>query len=86
MNNSENDKFEYDKDKVDEIVLALLYLNTFKGELGLKAWKHIDLGILTRLYEKGYISNPITNSKTVIISSEAAEKAEILFRKYFAVK
>ncbi len=86
MNSSENNKFEYDKDKVDEIALALLYLTTFEGELGLKAWKNIDLGVLTRLYEKGFISNPITNSKSVAISQEAAKESEMLFRKYFAIR
>lgn len=85
MTSSENDTFEYDKDKVDEIALALLYLNTFEGELGLKAWKNFDLGVLTRLYEKGFISNPITNSKSVAISQEAAKEAEMLFRKYFVL-
>ncbi len=86
MTDSENEKIEYDKDKVDEVALALLHLSTFEGELGLKAWKNLDLGILTRLYEKGFISNPITNSKSVAISKEAAEQSERLFRKHFAVK
>ena len=36
MTDSEIDKFEYDKDKVDEPALALLHLSTFEGELGLK--------------------------------------------------
>jgi hypothetical protein len=86
MTDSENEKFEYDKDKVDEFALALLHLSTFEGELGLKAWKNLDLGILTRLHEKGLISNPITSSKSVAISKEAAEQAEILFRKHFAIQ
>jgi len=86
MTDSENEKFEYDKDKVDEFALALLHLSTFEGELGLKVWKNLDLGILTRLHEKGFISNPITGSKSVAISKEAAEKAEQLFRKHFSIK
>ncbi|MFO8084023.1 MAG: DUF6429 family protein [Desulfobacterales bacterium] len=86
MTGGEKNKFEYDKDKVDELALALLHLTSFEGELGLRAWKSIDLGVLTRLYEKGFISNPITGSKSVAISREAAEQSEMLFRKYFAIK
>ncbi len=33
---------EYNKDKVDEMILALLYLTTFKDEFGLRAWKGLD--------------------------------------------
>jgi hypothetical protein len=84
MTDTGNEKFEYNKDKVDEFALALLYLSTFEGELGLKAWKNLDLGILTRLHEKGFISNPITGSKSVAISKEAAEQSKRLFRKHFA--
>jgi hypothetical protein len=86
MTYSANEKFEYDKDKVDEFALALLHLSTFDGELGLKVWKNLDLGILTRLHEKGFISNPINNSKTVVISKEAAETSEQLFRKHVAIR
>ncbi len=77
------EKLEYDKEKVDEVALALLHLTTYEGELGLRAWKNIDLGVLTRLHEKGFISNPITKSKSVAISEHAAAKAEELFKKYF---
>ncbi len=86
MTDSENEKFEYDKEKVDEFALALMHLSTFEGELGLKAWKNLDLGILTRLHEKGLISNPITSSKSVAISKEASEQAEQLFRKHFVIQ
>jgi hypothetical protein len=86
MTENKNEKFEYDKDKVDEFALALLHLSTYDGEMGLKVWKNLDLGILTRLHEKGFISNPINSSKTVVISKEAAEKSEQLFRKHFAIK
>jgi hypothetical protein len=86
MTDSKNKKLEYDKDKVDELALALLHLSTYDGELGLKAWKNLDLGILTRLHEKGFISNPINRSNSVVISKEAAEKSEQLFRKHFAIK
>ena len=33
---------EYDKDKVDEIALALLYLTSFDDAPVMRAWKGID--------------------------------------------
>jgi hypothetical protein len=32
----------YNKDKVDEMVLALLYLTTYEEEYGCRAWKGMD--------------------------------------------
>lgn len=61
---------EYDKDKVDEMILALLYLTTFKDKFGFRAWKGMDWDTLDRLHEKGYISNPGGKGKSVALSEE----------------
>jgi len=53
---------EYNKDKVDEMVLALMYLTTFKDEVGMRVWKGLDWDVLDRLHEKGYISKFATAS------------------------
>jgi hypothetical protein len=76
---------EYNKDKVDEMVLALMYLTTFKDEFGMRVWKELDWDVLDRLHEKGYISNPKSKAKSVGISEEAAKRSEELFKKHFGV-
>ena len=76
---------EYNKDKVDEMVLALMYLTTFKDEFGMRVWTGLDWDVLDRLHEKGYISNPKSKAKSVGISEEAAKKSEELFTKHFGV-
>ena len=76
---------EYNKDKVDEMVLALMYLTTFKDENGMRVWKGLDWDVLDRLHEKGYISNPKSKAKSVGISEEAANRSEDLFKKHFGV-
>ena len=76
---------EYNKDKVDEMVLALMYLTTFKDENGMRVWKGLDWDVLDRLHEKGYISNPKSKSKSVSITEEAAKRSEELFTKHFGV-
>ena len=74
---------EYDKDKVDEMILALLYLTTFKDGIAFRAWKGLDWDSLDRLHEKGYISNPKSKGKSVTLSEEGAKLSEELFKKHF---
>lgn len=76
---------EYDKDKVDEMVLALLYLTSFKDEFGTRAWKNMDWDALDRLCDKGYISNPKSKAKSVVLSEEAVALSEALFIKNFGL-
>ncbi len=49
---------EYDKDKVDEMTLALMYLVMHGKEGEERAWKGFDWETMNRLHEKGYISEP----------------------------
>lgn len=74
---------EYDRDKVDEMVLALLWL-TQAGEG--RAWKSHDWDAMDRLYEKGYIGDPKSKAKSVVMTEEGLRKSEELFERYFGVK
>jgi len=74
---------EYDRDKVDEMVLALLYLTSFEDGPTLRAWKGMDWEALNRLHEKGFIGNPKSKTKSVILTEEGARRSKALFEKYF---
>ena len=74
---------EYDKDKVDDMVLALLYLNMLKDGLAIRAWKGFDWDSMNRLHEKGYIADPKSKARSVGITEEGRERAEELFKRYF---
>jgi len=74
----------YDEEKVDEIVLALLYLTSFTQGGITRAWKGQDWDVLNRLHEKGLISDPKSKAKSVMLSEEAAKESARLFQKYFA--
>ncbi len=74
---------EYDTSKVDEAVLALLYLNFFSHQGAIRAWKGFDWNSLDRLYDKGYISDPMSKAKSVIVTQEGQAAAEELFNRYF---
>jgi hypothetical protein len=74
---------DYDKDKVDEAVLALLYLTMFGDKYGSRAWKGHDWDAMERLYEKGFIGDPKSKAKSVMLTDEGRVKAEELFNKLF---
>ena len=42
-----------------------------------------DWDAMNRLHEKGYISNPISKAKSVILTDEGIERSEHLFRALF---
>jgi hypothetical protein len=73
----------YNVEKVDEVVLALLYLNFFGESDHKRTWKGHDWDVLSRLHEKGIIGDPKSKSKSVAFSDEGFEKSKNLFKKYF---
>jgi hypothetical protein len=75
---------EYDNDKIDEMVLALLYLTSFYQKVVIRAWKSHDWDALDRLYGKGYISDPKSKAKSIAFSEEGFKLSEELFKKHFA--
>lgn len=74
---------QYDKDKVDEMVLALLYLTSTHDQYGTRAWKGLDLGVLDRLCEKGLISDPKEKSPTLFLTEMGEKISRELFFRYF---
>ena len=77
---------ETDGEKLEQAVLALLYLNSFEEGEGKRAWKSFPWSVMDSLHEKGYISDPATKNKSVWLSEKGAKLSEELFEKLFAVK
>ena len=71
---------DIDTDKIDEAVLALLYLTLHDG---VRAWKGHEWDTLDRLYRKGMIENPVGKAKSVVLTDEGLAKSERLFRNLF---
>jgi hypothetical protein len=67
-------------DRIDEAVLALLYLGLHDHG---RAWKGFDWDAMNRLHEKGMISNPVSKAKSVVLTEEGEREAERLFNKLF---
>lgn len=74
---------EYDKDKVDDMVLALLYLTSSRDQYGTRSWKGIDVTVLDRLHQKGYVSDPRLKTPTLTLSDEGARRSRELFTEFF---
>ncbi len=77
------EKREIDKDRLDDTVLALLWLTRHGDAHCLRAWKSHDWDVMNRLHEKGCISNPRGKAKSVALSQEGARLSEELFWKLF---
>ena len=73
----------YDQEKVDEMTLALLYLGMSPIGDGGRAWKAFDRQTMSRLAEKGWITDPSQVSPTVEVTAEGRRQSEALFHKYF---
>jgi Domain of unknown function (DUF6429) len=76
--------WEYDEEKVDEMVLALLSLAMFEDRPAMRAWKGHDWDTLHRLHKKGYISDPKSKAKSVLMTEEGAWWSQELFDKHFS--
>ena len=71
---------ELDTDKIDQAVLALLSLGRHDGY---RVWKGFDWEVMNRLHEKGYITDPISKARSVLLTEEGAREAERLLRELF---
>ncbi|UPT62515.1 MAG: DUF6429 family protein [Hyphomonadaceae bacterium JAD_PAG50586_4] len=66
------------EDRIDEAVLALLYLGHWiEGHDKIaRAWKSLDWSTMERLHAKGLISNPIGKSKSITLSDHGLSLAK----------
>ena len=75
-----------DENKIDEAVLALLYLGIHEsGPLmeGARTWKSFDWDAMERLHSKGLISNPVNKAKSVLLTETGLREAEEACRRLF---
>lgn len=76
---------DYNRDKVDEITLALVWLTSFKDD-GIRAWKGQDWDTMERLHQKGFISEPKSKAKSVVLSEDGERQSRELFTKHFGLR
>lgn len=67
-------------EKIDRAVLALLYLGTHEQW---RTWKSFDWDAMSRLHEKGYISDPVGKAKSVTFTEDGLAESRRLFEEMF---
>ncbi len=78
---------DFDTDKIDQTVLALLSLTLHDvDDFGGRAWKGHDWDALNRLHEKGWISDPVSKAKSVVLTPKAIEESRRLFDQLFGMQ
>jgi hypothetical protein len=70
-----------DSDKIDQAVLALLLLGLHDGD---RAWKGFDWEAMSRLHDKGYISDPRGKAKSVVFTETGLREAQRLLHVLFS--
>jgi hypothetical protein len=71
---------EIDRERIDEAILALLFLGRHDGVRTLKSF---DWAAMERLHAKGFISDPVGKAKSVAFTEQGLLQSEALFRKLF---
>ncbi len=73
-------------DRIDEAVLALLYLGICERHpmmTGARTWKSFDWEAMDRLHRKGLISDPVSKAKSVMLTEAGLRRGEAAFRRLF---
>ncbi|MFB6231436.1 MAG: DUF6429 family protein [Salinibacter sp.] len=83
---------DYDEDKVDETILALLWLTAWETDVSvddrpvMRTWKGHNFKHMNRLHDKGYIADPRSKAESVVLTEKGRERAEELFQELFGVE
>ena len=71
---------DIDKDRLAETALAILSLTLHDGG---RVWKGLDWDLMDLLHEKGWILDPQSKAKSVVLTEEGERLAQEFLRKYF---
>ena len=71
---------DLDHEKLAEVALALLALTLHGG----RVWKALDWDLMNLLFEKGWISDPVSKTKSVLLTEEGERLARSFLAKHFA--
>lgn len=73
-----------DWNKVDDTALALMHLTTSIDRSGTaRAWKGHDWDVLNRMFERGWVSDPQTKARSVVVAEAAVRRSRELFERLF---
>jgi len=68
------------------LLFAGRWLNIFDDNDQKRCWKSFDWSAMDRLYDKGYINDPKSKSRSVALTGRGAAKSRELFEKHFGIE
>jgi catechol 2,3-dioxygenase-like lactoylglutathione lyase family enzyme len=71
---------EVDRDKLAEAALAILSLTLHGGG---RVWKGLDWDLMDLLHEKGWVEDPRSKAKSVVLSEDGERLARDFLRRHF---
>jgi hypothetical protein len=74
---------DVDQEKVNEAVLALLYLWSWQEYGAHRTWKDMDWDVMNALHERGWISDPRGKARSVVLSDEGVARAQEFVAGHF---
>jgi hypothetical protein len=74
----------YDESRIDEAVLAVLYLTAWEEHGSTRAWKGVDWEVTARLHARGLIDDPRNKSKSILFTDEGAALARAVAERLFS--
>ena len=77
---------DFDRDKAEEVVMALLFLTSFDDHGFTRAWKGHDWDLLDGLHRRGWIHDPKGKAKSVVMTEEGRARSQELFERYFGAQ
>jgi hypothetical protein len=72
---------DYDNERIDEVVLALLA--AWAADDG-HVWKGHDFEVMNRLHERGFINNPVNRNKSVYLTESGISRGRQLAEQWFS--
>jgi hypothetical protein len=73
---------DLDAEKVAEAALGILSLTLHDG----RVWKALDWNLMKILFEKGWICDPASKAKSVLLTDEGEQLARAFLLKHFGLK
>lgn len=71
----------YNRDRAGEFALALMYLTLHDGA---RVWKGYAWDVLDHLFDRGWITDPKSRAKSVLLTDDGRARAEALFVAHLA--
>jgi hypothetical protein len=81
----EPDRGRLDAERIDAAVLAVLMLTAHREDKhdAWRCWKGLDFAAMDRLYDKGFIENPKSKAKSVMLSEAGHRRGVELLHQLF---